>query len=132
MNIAEARMFIRWALMNPDEAQKAGDLLWGRVGKMIPSMATTAGAYLLSEWLAKKFHVPEILRFPKPALPALEMPAFAPALVEKAAAGGERIEPPENWMSWQKDRAIEAGVEAIKEKSARATLKGTLARFAGR
>ncbi len=82
MNAAEARTALRWALGNPDTAAEAGAKLWQHMSEAIPQALTTTGAFMLAEWLAKKFGLPSPEK-PSFQLQPLELPDFRPSIVEK-------------------------------------------------
>jgi hypothetical protein len=84
MNAAQARTALRWALGNPDTAAEAGTKLWQQVSEAIPQALTTTGAFLLAEWVAKKFDLPSPEK-PSFQLQPLELPDFRPSIVEKVS-----------------------------------------------
>lgn len=55
MNAADARTALRWALTNPNKAEAVGKPLWSEVQELIPQMLGTAGTFLISELLARRF-----------------------------------------------------------------------------
>jgi hypothetical protein len=82
VNVIEARTALRWALGNPDTAAEAGTKLWGQVSEAIPRVLTTAGAFMLAEWAAKKFGLPAPVK-PSFQMQPLDLPDFSPSIVEK-------------------------------------------------
>jgi len=97
MTPAEVRTLLRWAVSDPKGARRvAGDLVKKFV-EAVPAVATAAGSYLLSEYLAKKLNLapetkaphPILVYFQEPASPAGEAPAL-PALVESKSAADAR------------------------------------------
>lgn len=71
MNAAEARSALRWAVFNPDAAQAAG----GKMLESVPQVMTTVGAYLLSEWLSRRYgkYIPGFEKQEKPTVPDMSL-----------------------------------------------------------
>jgi len=111
MNAAEARTLLRWALGNPDTAAEAGTKLWSQLAETLPQVMTTAGAYMFSEWLAKKIGLPAPEK-PKLELPALALPEGARAVLVEKISAQDGSDPVEN----------------LRERDARSILRARLAK----
>lgn len=110
MTPSSARSAIRWAVSSPKNVEVAAKSLWSDIGEIAPSVLSVAGAYLLSEQLSKEVG----------------------EKVEKTASGGEQIEPPENYLSWQKEMVVQEGMRRESVENSRGAIKRILAKGAGR
>lgn len=125
----KARELLKRILFDPEDAARVGNAVMDQVEKALPAILTGTGTYLLSEMLGKAIGLEAQSKKPAPpALPPITINVPTPSVEYKTAGGsvGEQIEPPENWMSWQKRQAQGAIDEVIREKESRNILRNVL------
>lgn len=78
MNLSDARSALRWAVFNPNAAEAAGN----KMMESIPQVMTTVGAYMLSEWLSKRYG--QVFSEPgeKPQIPSQPIPTISIQTIE--------------------------------------------------
>lgn len=84
---AQAHAAVRVALLDPQKTREVGKAIWDEFHKVLPGILTTTGAFLLTDFLAKRLGLSEPQK-PKPAdLLALlsSQPAPAPVVEVKSA-----------------------------------------------
>lgn len=123
-----ARTYLQVAVFKPSMAREFSQAAVDELKTLIPAILTTAGSYLLSDWVARKLNLPEGSR-PDPGafVDMIRQAPIAPAKIA-TAGGGEMIIPPESLATWKRSVALSEARRVSDEKSAREALRDVLRR----
>jgi len=116
----EARSALTTALINPAKARESLSKIITNIEEAVPQALTTAGAFLISEWLSKKFtKTPTDIEADSVKIPV--------GIAGDDKSAGESIEPPENYGEWQKQMKVDDAMRQSSETNARGMLRRFLA-----
>ncbi len=129
------RDLLRKFLIDPDELARLGGKVMDQVEKSLPAIMTGTGTYLVTKMVGEQVGFEQRKKGkkgqpqPQPSImPPIQINLPFSGLEAKTAGGsvGEQIEPPENWMSWQKDRQQQEITARLSEKNSRNALRDFL------